>query len=257
MTNQFNLKMAAMALINVLAIYAGDAAASAAFTSHTTVGFSVENIVGNSGDLGSLKMSGAFMRSGNDFPVTWTNITGDASVTDVNPELEPVLSNVSVGDIYHHTFALNGQVSDGAIDFNQVGWYKFGFVNQGSGSFDITLNFSYQLFTEVTGQVGSTSILIGYQDENGLYEGADFIEATTQSAELLNSVVKNVSSSGGPFTFTLDSSTPSMNLYVNVNHVGYLEASPVPLPTAVWAFLTGLIGVIGLGKRRFFATRMA
>jgi hypothetical protein len=257
MTNQFNSKMAAMALINALAIFAGDATASAAFTSQATVGFSVENIVSSSSDVSNLKMSGSFMRSGADFPVTWTNITGDASVTDVNPELEPVLSDVFVGDIYQHTFALNGHVSDGVIDFNQVGWYQLGFVNQGSASFDITLNFSYQLFTEVTGQVGSTSILIGYQDENGFYQGVDVIEATTQSAELLNSVVENVSSSGGPFTFTLNSATPNMNFYVNINHVGYLEASPVPLPTAAWAFLTGLVGVVGLGKRRFFATQMA
>lgn len=249
MKNQFYLKSAATALFGLYAVFTGEAFASASFSSQSVVNFSIEDVVGISSDLSSLAMSGSFMRSGDEFPVTWTQTTGDATVVDDNPELEPAITTVAIGGTYSHSFSLSGQASDGMIDYNQVGWYKLGFVNNGPDSFDITLKFSYQLSSDVLGAaVGGNSVLIGYEDDSGVYQGYDYIEAMAQAPELSNAAAVN----GGPFTFTftLDASNPSKDFYVNVNHVGYLEASPVPVPAAVWPFLTGLLGMVGMSKRK-------
>jgi hypothetical protein len=57
--------------------------------------------------------------------------------------------------------------------------------------------------------------------------------------------------------FTLDS-VPSKTFYADATINGSLQqASPVPLPAAVWSFLIGLLGILGLKKRKTGSTKTA
>lgn len=254
MRNQINKQAVAMTIIGMATLYAGEAAASASFVSNATVNFSVANITSASGDLSGLEMTGSFMRSGDGFPFVYTAIAGEARVIDDNPEITETTSALHVGDAFSHSFALDGLVLDGAIDFNQVAWYDLGFVNHGSESLDVTLDFSYELSTEIAGQGGTTGVRIEYWDwadpETVTLAG---IDATTEIPDAFEGYASNIAQ----ITFTLDQNSPSKAFGINVNHTGFLEAAPVPLPAAVWPFLTGLMGIAGLGKRKRLVAQAA
>ena len=220
---------------------ASNAAANVSFDTSSALNFSITSISGGNGEL---SVSSTFLRSGDGFPLTWTNATGDASVTDNNPEISLVNEPLAVGSVFSHTLSMHGSATNGNIDFNQVGWYDLGFNNGGTESVDIVLSISYQLFGHVIGNGGSVSVSVNYADDLGNSLGTDLVEASSFGA-----VNPASSAYSSPFSFTL-AGGESKAFYIDVNHVGYLEAAPVPLPAAVWSFLAGLLSILGFKKRK-------
>jgi hypothetical protein len=238
----------AVSVFGSMSLFAHNAVASVAFDSYATINFSVASISADGGAYsGGLSTSGSFLRSGDYFPDIWTDTTGDANVTDNNPEIPAISGPVVVGTNFSHSFALDGSASNGMIDFDQVGWYDLGFkINDNVLQvFDITLNFSYDIHSQVTGQEGVTGVSIEYFDDVFETYGYDLVEASSVQPEL--AIAQSIN--GGQMTFTLDPFNNSRIFYVNVNHTGHLEASPVPLPPSAWLFLSGVFGVFGLKKR--------
>lgn len=245
MKYQFNKQIIVAVMCGVTGLFSGNALASVSFNSYATVNFSVVSINGASSDYSGLTMFGSFMRSGDDFPEVWTYTSGDASVTDNNPEIPVVSGPVVVGSSFSHTFAFNGDVSDGFINLNHLGAYELGFSNAAAEPFDITLNFSYEISSTIDGQDGFSDVTIEYYDDavGGYY--IDNIFASSEEPELASAVNENSSQ----LTFTLDQNT-SRIFNVDVAQTATLEASPVPLPATAWMFLSGLLGVLGVKKRR-------
>jgi len=241
MKNQFNKTAVKLFLTASFIFSVSDAAASVSFDTSSVLSFSVTSITG---DNGNLSVSTSFLRSGDGFPSTWTNTTGDASVTDNNPEIPLLDAPLLSGNIFSHTLSMHGAVTNGNIDFNQVGWYDLGFNNGGTESVDIALNISYQLFGHVIGNGGSVSVSVNYADDLGNNLGTDLVEASS-----FGSANPAISAYSSPFSFTL-AGGESKAFYIDVNHVGYLEAAPVPLPAAVWSFLAGLLSILGFKKRK-------
>ncbi|MGR8930713.1 MAG: VPLPA-CTERM sorting domain-containing protein [Gammaproteobacteria bacterium] len=248
MKNQFNKQAAVTVAALAIGISVNDSAFAAltgvSFNGYATVNFSITDIAGSTADYSGLEMTGSFMRSGADFPAVYTIATGDGSVVDNNPEILPTPSAVNIGDSFDHTFSLAGSVSDGKIDYDQVAWYDLGFVNNGADPFDITLDFSYDLSTQVQGHDGTTGINITYWD----WDTPDVSFSDAISATSVSGLSSDHRSNAVQYSFTLDPGAYK-GFGIDLGHSGYLEASPVPLPAAVWPFLTGLAGV-GLRKRK-------
>lgn len=243
MKNQVNNYAVALAVVGMFVLNVGDAFASTSFSSYSTLSFSIDNITGASADYSGLEMSGSFVR----FFESYTSVTGNGGVHDDNPDIPFTFGPMLVGSSFTHTFAFDGGVSDGTIDYNHVGLYDIGFVNNGSESFDVTLNLSYQLFAAAVGDnTAQASVTMGYADDLGEIYGGDSIDAASYLP-----IASAFSEYSGPFTFTLDAGGSRM-FYIDVNHYGYLEANaaPVPLPAAAWSFLMGLLGIVGLKKRK-------
>lgn len=245
MQYQLNKYTAAMAAVVSLSVYAGEAAAAVSFNSSANVNFSVVSVTGGT-DLSSLEMSGSFMRSGEDFPVVYTDTSGDANVTDNNPEIPLISSTVIIGQPFTHAFNMSGSVTDGSISFDQVAWYDLEIANHGAESFDIIVDFSYDLSTQIQGHDGGTDVVIEYWDwDDPDTSYGDLIGATT----VLPNESSGHSANNMQFTFTLGA-FEGKSFGIDIQHAGNLEAAPVPLPAAVWPFLTGLLGIVGLRKRK-------
>ncbi|MGY6276961.1 hypothetical protein [Methylomonas sp. MgM2] len=242
--NQFNKNLVALAAALAFGANANNAGAATTFSNDVTLNFSIANVTG-SGDLSSLEMAGSFMRSGDGFPYVFTETTGDASVNDNNPEIPEAFSSVNIGASFAHGFNLGGSVSDGTIDLNQVAWYDLGITNNGPDTFDITLDFSYDLTAQVQGQNGFAGIDIAYWDWDD--ESTNYMDSVGAST----STNSTGHSAPGPmqFSFTLGPGGYK-GFGVDVAHTAYLEAAPVPLPAAAWPFLSGLIGIAALRKRK-------
>lgn len=244
MKNQFKQTAYAVAVATLYGLSAGQASATVTFNSDASINFSVAAISGSSSDYSDLLMSGSFVRSGVDFPLVYSDTTGDAVVDDHNPEIPYFDAAVAEGASFEHSFAFRGLVGDGTIDLEQVGWYDLAFENFGGESFDITLNFAYDLSTEVVGQFGTVGIDLAFRDlDDPDNEFGYSVLASSEFADLAEDGIANSES----FTFTLDP-YGYKGFQADVYHWGSLQAAPVPLPAAVWPFLTGLLGIFGLRK---------
>ncbi|WAR46477.1 hypothetical protein [Methylomonas rapida] len=243
MNNQVKKYAVAIAVIGMFVSNADDAVASTSFNSYATLDFAIGSITGASTDYSGLEMTASFSR----FYESYTSVTGDGGIHDDNPDIPFISGPMLVGSSFTHTFAFDGGVSDGAIDYNHLGLYDIGFVNNGSEAFDITLNMSYRLFAEVAGDsTAFSSVMIGYSDDLGEFYGVDSIDAAGYLP-----ITSAFSEYAAPYTFTLAAGDSKM-FYIDINHYGYLEANaaPVPLPAAAWSFLAGLLGIVGMKKRK-------
>lgn len=217
--------------------------AASAFSSDATLTYTITNItnLSNPGDLSGLQILGYFEQAG--APDSYVATTGDGAVTADNPAVGPI----SVGTSFSRTFTISGSASDGTVDSSHVGWFSLDFNNLGSDSYSVELVVDYQLNASAGGQYADTDVFLDYFNSDGSFSGADFVNASVFG---LNNAT--ISSSTGPFVFTLGPNA-SEGLYTDVRINGNLQASPVPLPAAVWSFLAGLLTFSSMRKRKAMA----
>lgn len=228
---------AALALVSLSSGHA--AWAASAFSSYATITYTINSItnLSNPGDLSGLEILGYFEQPG--APDSYVSTTGNGTVTADNPAIGPV----SVGNSFTRTFAINGNVSDGTVDSSHLGWFGLEFNNTGGDSYSVELVLDYELSASVSGQYGRTEIFLDYFNTDYSVSGADFV-----SASIFGMPNATKSETSGSFVFNLGPNA-SEGLYADVRINGNLEASPVPLPGAVWFFLTGLLTFTGLRKQ--------
>lgn len=223
------------------------AAAGVTFGSNADLSFAIGNIVetgtGAAVDYSGLNIYGLMVREADPF-LAWTNISGDGVVNDAQQEIPYMEGPVSVGNFFTNAFNINGSVNDGAIDLNQTAYYDVGLVNNSSFSFDVTLNLSYTLSSQVSGpsDSGNVGATINFMDDafsTILADSVDGVSGLPGYSQVSNAF----------YTFTIGPDE-FKTFYVDVNHNGQLEASPVPLPAAIWPFMTGLLAMVGLRKRK-------
>ncbi|TPQ29679.1 hypothetical protein [Methylomonas koyamae] len=221
---------------------AGTATAATSFNSSAALSYSIESIVNlsNPGDLSGLEIVGYFQQidapanPGDEY--SQVQINGVGSVIANNPELS------TSGD-FNYTFAASGTLANGTLDAHHLGWYGLEFRNNGSDRYAINLRLDYLLSAAAGSATDSSSVAIDFFNGDGLWQGADRVDTAFNDL--------NVSRAGtsGLFGFEL-AAGQAEGLYADVRMDNHLEASPVPLPAAVWSFLAGVIGILGLKKRR-------
>ncbi len=177
---------------------------------------------------------------------------------------------MNVGDTL--TLALNSiaTANTGFVNRNQnelVSFYFSNLTDDGSGTpepmsflFNYSVSYTTSLSNDVAGDqaLGSfgTKITTSGEDENG-----DTVETTfeinfdpmTSQNEIFEShfgtgtVSPSGTSSG---SFSLDVSGPSPYFEISATAATPTNINAVPLPAAAWLFGSGLLGLIGMAKRK-------
>lgn len=224
-----------------------NAQASSEFSSYATIGFSIEGIsnVTDFNGIGvitsDLGISGSFEQDVS----SYDNLTGDALINDLNPdefgEIPPL-----VGTSYEHTFSIFGNVNNGSAASYHLGLYGFTLFNQSDiDTYTFNLGFSYLLSASASGENSDTDVFIDYfSDEDLSFTGSDHLNHSS----VFSGPVADVGNSG-PFNITLAPGEAAFYL-ADVVIKANLMATPVPLPATAWMFLSGLLGVFGVKKRR-------
>lgn len=223
-----------------------NAQASSEFSSSATIGFSIEGISNDTDVYGlgviasDLGISGSF---GQDVP--YDILTGDALINDLNPDEFSDIPPL-IGNSYEHTFSIFGSVNNGSAESYHLGLYGFTLFNLSTiDTYTFNLGFSYLLSASASGENSDTNVSIDYySDEDLSFTGFDYL----YHSSVFGGPVADVGNSG-PFNITL---APGEAVFYLADVVikGNLMAAPVPLPATVWMFLSGLLGVFGLKKRR-------
>ncbi len=220
-----------LALISLCAFDCSNAEASSSFNSQAALSFSVATL---SPDLqiNSWFDQGAFEDG---------MIAGDgAGAVVVNfPSSLPSVTN---GNYAFETFVVGGTVTNGhVLNSSHSGWYNLEFTNTRSTAISVSLSLNYDLSAFVAGQYADSDVRLDY------YLGNDFPEFKRAYASVFDLSTNAVS---GTKSITFDLAPGTSTFHADVTVASSLQAAPVPLPTAVWSFLAGLLGILGLKKRK-------
>lgn len=226
--------------------------AASSFNSTSTVNFTLTNIANltNSGDLTSLDVNGAFSLDNN------STVTSNAILLDYT---STSLSNpVTAGSSFSQSFGASGNVSNNnatayflaardpqsILDPNLANLFLRN--NSLTDSYQIDIALDYSLSANAGGDFANTDISLEYYSLNSVeFSGFDIAYASAflspYGETRSNSVLLSLILAPGAIEA----------LYTDVTINGYIEASasPVPLPAAVWMFLSALMA-IRLSMRR-------
>ena len=221
--------------LTALAISAPNAeAALSSYTGSATLSYTIDSIINltNPGDLSNLQMDATFEQLG--APYSIELVTGDGKVTANSPGV----GIQTVSSPYAFTFSTSGDVNNGTVNASNLGSFWLGFTNLGTDSYQIGVTLNYGLNATASGQGADSTVHLDYYNQDSSFSGFDdalafsgFPPAATQSG------------SSGAFLFTL-AGAGSEFLAGDVTISGNLEATAVPLPPAIWFFLSGCIALM-------------
>lgn len=235
-----------LALACLAPLVSQNAQAAATFSNYATVTYTIDTITSSSnpGNFSGLGITGWFdLVPGQDF----STISGEGSVT---PHLVGVGSTTlspAVDSSYSRTFQLDGVANNGGlVEANYLAGLGLTFKNDSTVSYDIGLTLSYEISSNAGGDNAFTDVTLNYYNEDGSFSNfasPDYIQASTAvfgTAFLQNSRA---------FSLTL-APDGSETLYVDAGITGTLQASPVPLPSAIWLFGSALLAIPGIKKSK-------
>lgn len=227
-------------------------AANAAVTTDSTVdiGYSISKAANlnpsHAGDLSNLAISGSFQQL-NDANGFAASVSGDGGYTVDNTDIGPV--PVLTG--FSHSFTVSsGSLNYGTADTFHTGLFSLDFFNTGSDSYSIEVSLNYLLSSISSGLYAGSAIQLDYWDSaNSMVAGQDSLSLATYPG---NSYASSNRNGTADLVFTLDAGGRNsfMVQAAILTTVDNTMAAPVPLPTAVWCFLGGLMGLLGIRKHK-------
>lgn len=236
-----------LALACLALLVSQNAQASATFSSYATVTYTIESLnnSANPGNFSGLGITGSFgLVPGQDI----STITGEGTVTLSLTGAGSTSLTPEVGSNYSRTFQLDGAANNGGkVEANYLAWFGLSFENvptdTGSAdSYDIGLTLTYELSANASGDNAFTDITLNYFNENGSFSGSDYLNATS---EALNPAPWLVTLPRFDFTLTPGESE---KLFEEAGITSTLQASPVPVPSAIWLFVSALLAMPGIKK---------
>jgi hypothetical protein len=188
------------------------------------------------------------------------NANGDLqflSITDfltVNPAVESGSSSYSsslqefngLGVLYTGYFAGQDSIAFGASISEYFSNLKIEFSNNSSDFddiYDISIEFNYTLTSQTTGKFADADVIFSYSNEN--FDLDELVVAHASSET--NSFNRIVNSDS--FSFVLAAGEVE-NIYFQSAVTGQLEATVVPIPTAIWLFVSGMVGLMGFRSKQ-------
>ena len=214
----------------------GNSQANSSFTSQAALNVSVDT------PFSDLAITGLFEQANSYNGI----INGDGSVAAVFPAGSPTVTD---GNYAFDLFSASGHAANGEVTGSSyTGWYSLGFTNQNSLTRSISLTLNYALVASASGQFADSSVSLDY-----------YMDSDPSVNVFLNASVfgqaKAADNGSKAITFNLDPGE-TKTFYSDVTINGNVLASPVPLPAAVWLFLTGLLvmlrGTANYTKNRTF-----
>ncbi len=233
-----------VAFLTPLIPQTGEAAAS--FSSYATITYTISSLsnLTTANDFSGLNITGSFdLVSGQATEV----IDGNGSVTLTPIDSAPASITPQVGSIFTRTFKLDGEASNGGeVLASYMTWSALGVENTSlTDSYDIGINLSYSLSANVSGDRAEDSafsdVTLNYYNLDESFSGSEWMGAATpdlSSDYLQNSQV---------FSFNLEPESLE-NLYTETRIASGLQASPVPLPSALWLFGSAILALPGVRK---------
>ena len=233
----------ALALLCLVPFASQSAQAAATFSSHVTVTYTIDSLANstNAGDFSGLDITGSFVLApGGDNQF----ITGEGSVTPSLAGSGNTTVTPAIGSSYSRTFQLDGTaINEGEVSADYLAWFGLAFANDSSDSYDIGLTLSYDLSANAAGNDGAfTDITLNFYNEDGLFSNdasPAYIQASTEA--LGSGFLQN----SHTYNFSLPASGAE-RLYVDASITGELQASPVPVPSAIWLFASALLAIPGI-----------
>ncbi|MCQ8117267.1 VPLPA-CTERM sorting domain-containing protein [Methylomonas rosea] len=220
---KFDFKTTVVILGLLLPGIKNDAFASIDFSNQASLTFALD------GAYAGLQANGSFNQE-----IILPGDDNGGTVTATNQDL----SSLDLDQAYQ--FAVTGSVADGSISANHVGHYTFNFTNNSTNTYSILLSIPYVLSATTNGIDSSLSLV--FSDDVDIFDEIYF------SASVFgNSNVENIGTLSRSFTL---SANQQKNFYVDLTSTADIYAAPVPLPAAVWSFLAGLFGILGIKKRK-------
>ena len=214
--------------------------AASTFSGNSSVTLTIDSITSSNGITSGLSIDGLFdVGNTTTAPGFGNYTTGDGQSTfSYNGASLP--TTVSAGNSINQLFSAQGGAGNGSVDSYYQAYGAFNFANNSLGGI-ITVSFSldYNLNAAASGQASQADVSIDYYDDLGLIN-AGFDQAIANAQTNINAVA----GSGVPLLFNMVLNPGDFNtFYTDVAITGTASASPVPLPTALWMFLSGLIGL--------------
>jgi hypothetical protein len=211
--------LAAMTALTLLGV--GNSEANSSFNSQAALTMSIGT---HSSDLLINGLFQGFSDNG--------TISGDGTAAAMFPNGSPMVT--TSGDFVFDSFSAEGNASNGDV-FGSIntGWYSLDFTNQSLSTMTVSLTLNYQLSAAASGQFADSNVNLDY------YMGSDVPVNVALNASVFDqaNATKN---SFDTIVFNLDPGS-SKTFHSDVTIDGNLSASPVPLPTAAWSFLAGLL----------------
>ncbi|WP_157197791.1 MULTISPECIES: hypothetical protein [Methylomonas] len=221
--------------------------ASASYDSIVTLSYSIgilDSTNPTAGDRTGLSILGTYQQASDDQNF-YAVVGGDGQYQSYSPN--PAAATVS--GKFTGLYSVGGNVNSGSVDSLLTGLFGLELNNNGPYSYNVAVDFQYALQAAAHGEFASTNILFDYWDEGGSNSGFDYV-----SAEAFSGDPDDQQSAADTATFHFGlAAGATRQLYAQAgisSHLESADASPVPLPGAVWPFLSGASASLGLAGRR-------
>ena len=149
---------------------------------------------------------------------------------------------------------MSGSATAGSVDSLHTGLFGLLFDNSGTDSYSIDVSLGYELSAAVAGLFATNSIALDYftLTDSSIFGSTDALGAYTidgvslSDSQTLNGLFEHIIFNIGAF----DSTNGLDILSANIAITSTIEPAAVPLPSVVWLFLSGLLGVLGFSKHK-------
>lgn len=209
--------------------------AVSSFESSATLTYTINSIVNldNPSGLSGLTVNGSFELEDSQ---TYTEYTGNGT-SSINHS--DSYYGLVEGNVFSKTFSLSGSVGNGDVTSNYLVFFDLEFINASNDSFAIDVDFAYELSVNTVGEDVFAEMFLDYGEElTNEYFFEDLSVFETGTDQLTGS---------HKFLFTLGAFEDQLIL-ADVNQFG--TASAVPLPAAIWLFVSALFGLVANGLRK-------
>lgn len=222
--------------------------ASSSFTSQSTISFGISDLANG------VTATSAYTPADAAFSYVFS---APGSVGAIVPASDNAVAVSSLGFGAAHMFAVNGYASAGSFTSQHIGWYQLDFLNESAETQQIALTLNYAIQASTQGDA-ATDVIVDFSDalSSQLLANAYFNNGLLNVTSYDSALVSAGDNSFMTYTFTLGQGE-ARSFYTDVTINGTLQPAAVPLPAAVWSFLAGLMGILGVKKRKTTPAKLA
>lgn len=217
----------------------GHAQASSSFNSQATISFSLGSAAN------AVTVASAYAPADPGYSYIFQ---APGSIGEILPAPDNAIAIPALGLDAAHTFAVSGYATAGSFSSQHIGWYQLDFLNQSSQDQQVALTLSYTMQTLIQGEADS-DVVIDFSDGDALLANA-FFNNSLLNVEAYDPAIAIASDKSAiTYNFVL-AQGEARTFYTDVTINAALQPAPVPLPAAAWSFLIGLMGLLGVKKRK-------
>ena len=175
-------------------------------------------------------------------PSTYTGSTGDGSASASTTSSFEGLDFLEIGDFVNQTATSNGTVTNGTVNSNAfIGVYYQGLYNSSAQALRFSFDYDMTVIASAAGDdsVSGASVSI-----------LDFPEINIMSDANANNIMAPFVDQSASGSFFIDVDTGGFTQMTTALNISGSANSVIPVPAAVWLFCSGLLGLVGVARRK-------